>query len=149
MDIHVKFPPLLSDINQTWNSLISFAKKKIRNMEFRKNPTSGKRVVACKRTDGETLILTFSNWFTNAPKVDAKEIVWEVVGSIRVVQDRGSRRVIVQTVRDLQVQWNVGKFLVSVGTTWDDDPSRFRSLNGSVGSKPYSWWRRRRWWWWW
>ena len=66
-------------------------------MEFHKNPTSG------KRTDGETLILTFSNWFTNALKVDSKEVVWEVVGWIRVVQDGANRRVIVQTVPDLKV----------------------------------------------
>jgi hypothetical protein len=72
-------------------------------MEFHENPTSGKRVVACKRADGETLILTFSNRITNAPKMDAREIVWEVVGWIHVVQNRGNRRVIVQTVRDLQV----------------------------------------------
>jgi hypothetical protein len=64
-------------------------------MEFYNNPSSGNRIVACKRTDGEILILTF----TNAPKMDARDIIWEVAGSIHVVQGRGNRRVIVQTVR--------------------------------------------------
>jgi hypothetical protein len=35
--------------------------------------------------------------------VDSKEVVWEVVGWIRVVQDGANRRVIVQTVPDLKV----------------------------------------------
>jgi len=62
VDIHVKFPLFLSDINQTWNTLTGFAnKKKIPNLEFHKNPTISKRIVPCKRTDGKTPILTFSN----------------------------------------------------------------------------------------
>jgi len=47
--LRVKYPLFLSDFNETWISRQIF--EKYSNMKFRKNPSSGSRVVPCGRTD--------------------------------------------------------------------------------------------------
>ena len=63
--LRVKYPLLLSYFNETWISRQIF--QKYSNMKFRKNPSSGSRVVPCGLTDMAGLVVAFRN-FANAPK---------------------------------------------------------------------------------
>ena len=64
--LRVKYPLFLSDFNETWISRQIF--EKYSNMKFRKNPSSGSRVVSCGRTDMAWQVVTFRN-FVNASKI--------------------------------------------------------------------------------
>ena len=65
----VKYPLLLSDLNETW--IFSTVFRTNSNIKFHANPSSGGRVVPWGQTDGQTdmmnLIAVFRD-FTNAPK---------------------------------------------------------------------------------
>jgi hypothetical protein len=62
--LHVKFPLILSDFNETW--ILSTGCGKKSNIKFHQNPSSGSRVVPCGRTDMK-LIVAFRN-FVKASK---------------------------------------------------------------------------------
>ena len=50
--LHVKYPLFLSDFNETW--IFSKVFRKVRNIKFNENPSSGGRVVPCGQRDGWT-----------------------------------------------------------------------------------------------
>ena len=51
--LHVKYPFLYSDFNETLNFLGRFPEKSP-NIKFYKDPPSASRVVSCGQTDGQT-----------------------------------------------------------------------------------------------
>jgi len=61
--LHVKYPLFLSDFNETWNFLSEF--RKIHNIKFHKNPSSGSVLF---HADGRTDVTKFFRNFANAPK---------------------------------------------------------------------------------
>ena len=67
--LHAKYPLFLSDFNSTEFSQQIIEKSS--NIKFKKNPSSGNRVVPCRWTDRQTemikIIVTFCN-FANMPK---------------------------------------------------------------------------------
>jgi len=67
--LHIKFPLLWSDFNETWIFLEIFEKST--NIKFHENSSSDSRVVPCGRTDRRKdvtkLIVAFGD-FANAPK---------------------------------------------------------------------------------
>jgi hypothetical protein len=63
--LHVKYPLLLSNFNETW--ILSAEFKKCSNIKFHENPSSGSLVVPCRQTYMTKLIVTFCS-FTNMPK---------------------------------------------------------------------------------
>jgi hypothetical protein len=71
--LHVKYRLLLSDFNETCISSTYF--RKIRNIKFNENPSSGSRVPCVRRTDGQTdatkQTVALRN-FANAPKKSEK-----------------------------------------------------------------------------
>lgn len=68
--LHVKYPLLFSDINETWIFSTGFREKSL-NIKIYQKPSIGSRVVSCGWRDGWTdvtkLIVAFCD-FANAPK---------------------------------------------------------------------------------
>ena len=56
--LHVKDPLFLSDFNNSLTFSTDF--RKILNIRFHENPSSGSRVVSCERTDMTKLIVAFA-----------------------------------------------------------------------------------------
>ena len=80
--LHVKYPLLLSDFNDTLISRQIL--EKYSNIKFNENPSSGSRVVSCGRTDRHDmrkLIVAFTN-FANAPKNMATILNFEFDGCV-------------------------------------------------------------------
>ena len=63
--LNVKSPLFLSDFNETW--IFGSAIRKSSNIKFLDNPSSGRQVAPCGRTDKTKLIVALRN-FANAPK---------------------------------------------------------------------------------
>jgi len=71
LGLHVEYP-LLSYFNET--SIFRQIFEKFSNIKFHENPSSGRGVVPCGRTDMTKLIVAFRG-FANAPKND-----WDAIG---------------------------------------------------------------------
>jgi hypothetical protein len=71
IDLHIKYPLSLPDVNETWFFPKEF--RRVANIKFQQNPFSGSRVVPYGRTDRRTgmtkLIVAIRN-FANAPTND-------------------------------------------------------------------------------
>ena len=72
--LHVKFPLLLSDLNENW--ILSTSFRKASNSKFHENSSSESRVVPCGRKHGRTgrqpgltKLIVVSRNFANAPKI--------------------------------------------------------------------------------
>jgi len=63
--LHVKYPLFLPDFNEPCVSRHLFEKSL--NMKFQENPSNGRQVVSCGRTDMTKLIVT-SRTITDVPK---------------------------------------------------------------------------------
>jgi hypothetical protein len=65
--LHVKYPLLLSDFNETLISLTDF--EKYSDIKFHENPSSGSRFVPCGRMDRHAEAIVALRNFANAPKI--------------------------------------------------------------------------------